>query len=142
MSKMHQTKLATIIIIKCAFMLGEGKGWQTSWIIMKPSMCTAVLQQLCLAQQAGNDACYKNPQSPTRPPTPHIHPGVCSPGGCARCKVPSCFLREVPFLKRASTQGGSIAGLQDLNAFTDPKECPSFRVFSKQQIIARWQRLA
>ena len=68
MPKMHQTKLATIIIIKCAVVLGEGRAWQTSPIIMKLSMCAAVLQQLCLAQQAGNDACYKHPPSIAHPP--------------------------------------------------------------------------
>lgn len=83
MPKMHQTKLATIIIINCAVVLGEGRGWQTSLIIMKLSMCAAVLQQLCLAQQAGNDACYNNPQSPARPPV------VRSREGCAAPEVPS-----------------------------------------------------
>lgn len=82
MPKMHQTKLATIIIINCAVVLGEGRGWQTSLIIMKLSMCAAVLQQLCLAQQAGNDACYNNPQSPARPPV------VRSREGCAAPEVP------------------------------------------------------
>lgn len=80
MPKMHQTKLATIIIIKCAVVLGGGRAWQTSRIIMKLSMCAAVLQQLCLAQQAGNDACYSHPPSPARPPVARSREGCASLG--------------------------------------------------------------
>lgn len=86
MPKMHQTKLATIIIIKCAVVLGEGRAWQTSLIIMKLSMCAAVLQQLCLAQQAGNDACYNHPPSPTRPPVARSREG-CASLGASRAAV-------------------------------------------------------
>jgi len=88
MPKMHQTKLATIIIIKCAVVLGEGGAWQTSPIIMKLSMCAAVLQQLCLAQQAGSDACYSHPPSPTRLPV------ACSRGGCAGLGAPGAAFGE------------------------------------------------
>lgn len=42
MPEMHQTKLATIIIIKCAEVLGAGRAWQTRLIIMELSMCAAL----------------------------------------------------------------------------------------------------
>lgn len=58
-------------VCRCA---GGRAAWQTSLIIMKLSMCTAVFQQLCLAQHAGNGACYSHPPLPT---------GSSLPGGSA-----------------------------------------------------------